>query len=146
MSAFFSGKYNHTLDAKGRVIVPAKFKKNLGDSFMLSLGMDGCLYLFTNERWEEFMEELSNLPASSADVRKMIRVFTANSAELEIDKQGRILIPPELRKKAGLKKEVVFIGVTHKIEVWDKDRYEAAESSDSIDEIVEGLNTYGIKF
>ncbi|MCR4839909.1 MAG: division/cell wall cluster transcriptional repressor MraZ [Lachnospiraceae bacterium] len=146
MSALFAGKYNHTLDSKSRVIVPAKFKKNLGDTFELSLGLDGCLYIFPNERWEMFVEELDSLPATSKNVRALKRAFLANATECEIDKQGRIVIPADLRAKAGLNKELVFVGVGHKIELWAKERFDEADENLSIEEMAEDLTEYGISF
>ncbi len=146
MSGLFAGKFNHTLDTKGRIIVPAKFKKNLGETFVVSLGLDGCLFIFPNERWEMFVEELDKLPGTDKSVRVLKRAFMANSSECEIDKQGRILIPAELREKVGLTKEGVSVGVGHKIELWDKDRYEANNNFDSIEDMAEGLTAYGISF
>lgn len=146
MSGLFAGKYNHTLDTKGRIIVPAKFKKNLGDTFVLSLGLDGCLYIFPNERWEMFIEELDKLPGTDKKVRALKRAFMANSTECEIDKQGRILIPSDLRENAALTKEAVFVGVGHKIELWDKDRFDQNNDFGSIEDMAEDLTEYGISF
>lgn len=146
MSGLFAGKFNHTLDPKGRVIVPAKFKKNLGDSFVLSVGFDGCLYIFPNDRWETFVEGLDDLPGTDKKIRTIKRAFMANSIECEIDKQGRILIPADLRKQAALNKEAVFVGVGHKIELWDKERFDEANDFTSLDDMAEDLTEYGIKF
>lgn len=146
MEANFTGKYNHTLDTKGRIIVPAKFKKSLGDVFQICIGMDGCLYIFTMERWQQFVEDFNKLPGTDIRARQLRRLMLANSSECEIDKQGRILINGDLRQAAGLNKEAVFVGVGNKIELWDKDRYEEANKSISIEEIAAGLNDYGIMF
>ena len=145
MAVLFAGKYNHTLDTKGRIIVPAKFKKNLDETFVVCPGVDKCLYIYPNERWEAFVNELDNLPGT-AEIRQLQRQFLANAEECELDKQGRIVIPADLRKIAGLQKEVVFVGVGHKIEIWSKDNYEAANTDVSIDKLVEGLTEYGIRF
>lgn len=146
MDAMFTGKYNHTLDAKGRIIVPAKFKKYLGDMFQICIGMDGCLYIFTMERWQQFVEDFNKLPGTDMRARKLRRAMLANSSECEIDKQGRILINSDLRKAAALNKEAVFVGVGDKIELWDKDRFDEANDFSSIEEIAESLTEYGISF
>ena len=146
MSGLFAGKFIHTLDAKGRIIVPAKFKKNLGDTFVLSLGLDGCLYIFPNDQWENFIKELDDLPGTDKKVRTIRRAFMSLSADCEIDKQGRVLIPTELRTKAKITKEAVFVGVGHKIELWDKKQYEEANDFDSIEDLAEDLTAYGISF
>ena len=146
MDAMFTGKYNHTLDTKGRIIVPAKFKKYLGELFQISIGMDGCLYIFPMERWQKFVEDLNRLPGTDIRARKLRRAMLANSCECEIDKQGRILINSDLRAAGGLTKDAVFVGVGDKIELWDKDRFDAANDFSSIEEIAESLTEYGISF
>ncbi len=146
MDVSFTGKYNHTLDAKGRIIVPARFKNSLGDVFQICIGMDGCLYIFTKDRWNEFVEELNRLPGTDMRARKLRRAMLANSSECEVDKQGRILINSDLRKAAALDKEAVFVGVGNKIELWDKDRFDEANDFSSIEEIAESLTEYGISF
>jgi MraZ protein len=146
MSRSFTGKYIHSIDAKGRVIVPVKFKNELGDTFMLSIGLDGCLYIFPNDRWDMFIEELERLPATNVRARKFKRIILTNSTECEVDKQGRILINQDLRNIAGLKKDVVFAGNGHRIEVWDKDRYESDNEIGMLEELAGEFDDLGIHF
>ena len=104
------GTYDHSIDAKGRVIVPAKFREELGDSFVVTLGLDGCLFVYPQEDWEDFVKQLRELPGSK-EARKLQRYFMAGAASCELDKQGRVLIDQKLREHAGLDKEVVLAGV-----------------------------------
>ena len=139
----FMGEYNHTIDAKGRLIVPAKFREQLGEAFVITNGNDGCLNIYTNEDWETFLEKLSLLP-NNRDKREIVRAFVSKANTVEVDKQGRILVPPALREHAGLDKDVVLAGVIDKIEVWDKDRWEKVSSADDIDDIAERLADLGL--
>ncbi|MDD6102035.1 MAG: division/cell wall cluster transcriptional repressor MraZ [Clostridiales bacterium] len=148
MAEMFTGKYNHSIDTKGRIIVPAKFKKNIGEEPVVSLGIDGCLDIYPRDRWEAFVESLDSLPGNLSKVRNIRRALMANSTECEIDKQGRILIPQWLREKVGLDKEAVFVGVGKKIELWNKEKFEAIDLSDteSLEELADGLSEYNISF
>lgn len=141
----FMGEYNHSIDAKGRIIVPAKFRETLGDEFVVTLGLDGCLFVYPNEEWLNFVSELKNLPGSK-EARQLQRYFMAGAASCEVDKQGRILIPTKLRIQAGLEKEVVFIGVLSKIEIWSKERWEENNTYDNMDEIAEHMSEFGLSF
>ena len=117
----FMGTYEHGLDAKGRVIIPAKLRDGLGESFVVTLGLDGCLFAYPMDEWEDFIDKLKQLPGTK-EARKLQRYFLAGAAPCEADKQGRVLIPANLREQAGLTKDVVFVGVLQKIEIWSKDR------------------------
>ena len=139
----FMGEYNHTIDAKGRLIVPAKFREQLGEAFVITNGNDGCLNIYTNEDWEAFLEKLSLLP-NNRDKREIVRAFVSKANTVEVDKQGRILVSPALREHAGLEKDVVLAGVIDKIEVWDKDRWEAQAGEGDIDDIAERLADLGL--
>ncbi|MCR4806336.1 MAG: division/cell wall cluster transcriptional repressor MraZ [Lachnospiraceae bacterium] len=139
----FMGEYNHTIDAKGRLIVPARFREQLGEAFVITNGNDGCLNIYTNEDWETFLGKLQLLP-NNRDKREIVRKFVAQANMVEIDKQGRILVPPALREHAGLEKDVVLAGVIDKIEVWDKDRWEYEAEADNIDDIAERLADLGL--
>ena len=107
----FMGEYNHTIDAKGRLIIPAKFREVLGDEFVVTKGMDGCLFVFDNSEWQVFAEKLRSLPMIDKEVRQFTRFFLAGAASVEVDKQGRILLPSVLRDFAGITKDTVLIGV-----------------------------------
>lgn len=141
----FMGEYNHTIDTKGRIIVPAKFRETLGEEFVVTLGLDGCLFVYPDEEWQNFVSELKNLPGSK-EARQLQRYFMAGAASCEVDKQGRILIPSKLRQQAGLEKEVVFVGVLSKIEIWSKERWEANNTYDNMDEIAEHMSEFGLSF
>jgi MraZ protein len=140
----FMGKYNHTIDAKGRLIIPAKFREQLGEAFVITNGNDGCLNIYTEEDWETFLEKLQLLPTSNGDIRKIRRMLVSQAETVELDKQGRILVPTALRERAGLNKDVVLAGNIDKIEVWDKDRWEAEIESDDIDDITGRMADLGL--
>ncbi|HCL01246.1 MAG TPA: division/cell wall cluster transcriptional repressor MraZ [Lachnoclostridium phytofermentans] len=140
----FMGEYNHTIDAKGRIIVPSKFRESLGEHFVVTVGLDGCLFVYPNEEWQHFVEQLKNLPGNK-EARQLQRYFMAGAADCEVDKQGRILIPGNLRQHAGLDKDIVFVGVLSKIEIWSKERWES-NSYDNMDEIADHMSEFGLSF
>ena len=140
----FMGEYNHTVDAKGRMIMPAKFREQLGEQFVVTKGVDGCLYVYSSEEWGRIEEKFREVNLTTKDARKFMRFFFAGAATCDVDKQGRILIPPVLRNFAGLDKDVVLVGVMTKIEIWDKAKYEEASSYDDMDEIVEHMAELGL--
>ena len=115
------GEYAHTLDVKGRVNFPAKLLADLGDHFILSKGLDGCLFVYSAEEWGNLERKIKELPLSKS--RPLQRYFFAGAAEVEVDKQGRIVIPQKLREHAGLEKEVMIIGASSRAEIWDKERW-----------------------
>ena len=122
----FMGQYEHSIDAKGRIIIPVKYREDLGESFVVTRGLDGCLFLYPAQEWQSFVEKLKELP-SNQNTRKIQRQFLSKAMEVSLDKQGRILIPAILREVAALEKEVVFVGMMNRIEVWDKKRLEEQE-------------------
>lgn len=141
----FMGTYQNSIDAKNRMIVPAKFREELGYKVVLTLGIDNCLYLYPMAKWEEFVEKLSKLPISDPNARKFARNFTGNAEELEVDRQGRITLPVSLREKVNITKELTTIGCMDKIEIWSRQEYEAAEDIQiSSEEVAEGMIAYGI--
>lgn len=121
------GKYQNSIDAKGRMIVPAKYREELGYRCVLTRGIDKCLYIYPMPQWEKFMEKLSKLPTTDPNARAFVRHFYANAVECDIDKQGRMGIPQELREYAGLEKELVTVGILDKIEIWSKSQWSDAE-------------------
>ncbi len=139
------GTYEHGLDAKGRVIVPAKLRDDLGESFVVTLGLDGCLFAYPQNEWEGFIDKLNKLPGNK-EGRKLLRHFLANAAPCEVDKQGRTLIPAKLREYAGLEKDVVFVGVLAKIEIWSRERWEESDDYEDIEDIAEDMSAYGLSF
>lgn len=142
----FIGEYRHSLDVKGRIIVPSKFRDGLGDKFVLTKGLDGCLFAYSKEEWANFEEKIKTLPLTNKDARAFVRFFFAGAVECEIDKQGRTLIPPMLREHAGLNKDLVIIGVSSRVEIWSQekwDNYSEAEDLDA-DELAEKMAMLGI--
>lgn len=104
----FMGEYNHTIDAKGRLIIPSKFRELLGEEFVLTKGLDGCLSIYPMDEWNAFEEKLRALPLTNKNARTFTRFFVAGATNCELDKQGRILVPQTLREFAGLEKDVVL--------------------------------------
>lgn len=141
----FMGEFNHSIDSKGRIIIPSKFREDLGDEFVITLGLDGCLFAYPNAEWLEFVEKLKTLPGTK-EARQLQRYFMAGAAACEADKQGRILIPSKLRESAALDKDIVFVGVLNKIEIWSKERWENNNNYDDVDAIAEHMSEYGISF
>ena len=142
----FMGEYNHTIDTKGRVIVPSKFRETLGDEFVVTKGLDGCLFVYDNQEWTAFEEKLKALPITNKDARAFVRFFLAGAAGVEVDKQGRILLPASLREFAALEKDVVLIGVGSRIEIWSRERWEDTASFDDMDTIAEHMAELGFSF
>lgn len=122
-SEMFLGQYQHSIDAKGRLIVPAKFREGLGERFVVTKGLDNCLFAYPQEEWKIFEEKLKQLPLTNPGARKFVRFFFAGAVECELDNQGRIMVPTHLREYAGLKKDIVSIGVNNRIEIWNKDNW-----------------------
>ena len=140
----FIGEYNHTVDAKGRVIVPSRFRDKLGDEFIVTKGLDDCLYVYENSEWEKFAEKLSNLSIANRDSRKITRFFLSGATTCEVDKQGRILLPAVLREFAALDKDVVLVGVGARIEIWSSQRWSEAAEYDDMDDIAEHMSELGL--
>lgn len=140
----FMGEYNHTIDAKGRLIVPSKFREQLGNEFVVTKGLDGCLFVYSNEEWKHIEEKFREIPLTTKDARKFSRFFFAGAASCEVDKQGRILLPANLREYAGIKKEVVSVGVLSRVEIWSKDRWQDNGDYDDMDEIAEHMAEMGL--
>lgn len=140
----FMGEYNHTVDTKGRLIIPAKFRESLGDEFVVTKGLDGCLFIYSQEEWKNIEEKFRNTPLTTRDARKFSRFFFAGAATCELDKQGRILIPAVLREFAGLEKDVVLAGVFNKIEIWSKDRWLDEGNYDDMEEVAEHMAELGL--
>ena len=138
------GEYEHSLDAKGRLIMPAKLRQDMGEKFIVTKGLDGCLFAFSQNEWLTFETKLKALPLSDKNARNFVRFFLAGATECELDKQGRFLIPANLRKEANLEKEAVIIGVGTRLEIWDKETWLAKDEEISADEIAENMTMLGI--
>ena len=140
----FKGEYSHTIDAKGRLIMPSKYRELLGETFIVTRGFDHCLYVYDQNDWEKFEEALRALPIGNPSTRKLQRFFIGGAVDAEIDKQGRVLIPGVLREHAGLEKNITLVGVGSHIEIWDKDKWESDGSFDDLDDAARELADLGI--
>ena len=138
------GEYEHTIDAKGRLSMPAKLRRDMGEAFIVTKGLDGCLFAFSSDEWMNFETKLKALPLSDKNARNFVRFFLAGATECEIDKQGRFLIPSNLRDAAGLQKEAVIIGVGTRLEIWNKETWASKDKEISADEIAENMTMLGI--
>ena len=143
--SMFMGEYNHTLDEKGRLIIPSKFREGLGHEFVITKGMDGCLFGFPMDEWENFEEKLKSLPMTNKEARQFVRFFLAGAADIEPDKSGRMLIPNNLREYAGITREVVLIGVGGRIEIWSRENYDNSVSYSDLDEMSEHMFALGLE-
>ena len=140
------GEYEHSLDAKGRLIMPAKLRTDMGEKFIITKGLDGCLFAFSQEEWLNFETKLKGLPLSDKNARNFVRFFLAGATECEIDKQGRFLLVNTLREYAEITKEVIIIGVGTRLESWNKDKWKKYNSNENIsaDTIAENMTMLGI--
>ncbi|HVO28933.1 MAG TPA: division/cell wall cluster transcriptional repressor MraZ [Candidatus Paceibacterota bacterium] len=140
------GEYQHNLDTKGRMAIPAKFREKLSAGAIITRGIDNCLFVFANAEWENLAQKLVALPLSQANSRAFVRLMLAGASDVELDAQGRILIPDYLRKYAGLKKTTVVAGLYNRIEIWDGDTWNAykTKTETSSEEIAEKLGELGI--
>ena len=140
------GEYEHSLDVKGRLIMPAKIREDLGEKFIITKGLDGCLFGFSKNEWNNFEEKLKTLPLTNKNARDFVRFFLSGAIECEIDKQGRFLIAGNLREYAELEKEAVIIGVGTRIEIWNKDKWKAYNSEENLsaDQIAENMANLGM--
>lgn len=140
------GEYKHNLDAKGRLIMPAKFREELGDAFILTRGLDGCLFGYPLEQWEVLQQKMKQLPLTKKDARSFVRFFYSAAVEVEIDKQGRINIPNTLLEYAKIEKECRIIGVSDRIEIWSNDQWEAFSETaeEAFEDIAENMIDFGL--
>lgn len=119
----FIGHYYHSIEAKGRLAIPASFREELTSGGVVTWGLDGCLFLFPNSYWQKFSEKLASLSLTNQTARNLTRLLVQSASELDLDGQGRTLIPEHLRKQANLKKQVVVAGSLNRIEIWDQETY-----------------------
>lgn len=132
------GEYQHNIDIKGRVIVPVKFREDLGTYFYVTKGLDGCLFVLSKNEWQELESKVHSLPISKS--RTLQRFFFSGAAEVETDKQGRILIPQNLREYAGLEKDVTFIGTSSRVEIWESSKWKEFNKSLTEESIAEAMD------
>lgn len=140
----FMGEYNHTIDAKGRLIVPSKFREKLGEEFVVTKGLDDCLFVYPLDEWAHIEEAFRKVPLTNKKARDFVRFFFAGAASCEVDKQGRILLPANLRAYAGLEKEIVSAGVLNRVEIWDKEKWERSNDITDMDGIADYMAELGV--
>ncbi|CAM3728585.1 division/cell wall cluster transcriptional repressor MraZ [Cohnella lubricantis] len=144
----FLGEFQHTIDDKGRIIIPAKFRDALGADFILTRGLDNCLFVYPRQEWSLLEQKLKQLPMMKSDARAFTRFFFSGASECEWDKQGRVNVPAHLREYAKLEKECVVIGVSTRVEIWDRSTWESynLQSQESFGEIAEKLVDFDFNF
>lgn len=141
----FIGQYSHNIDIKGRLAVPAKFRSELKKA-VVTKGLDGCLFLYPRKEWNSLAEKIGSLPINKANNRSFSREMLSNAMDVEVDKQGRIILPEYLRKYAGLKKNTIIAGLYNRLEIWDENRWQnyKSETEKNSSEIAEALGDLGI--
>lgn len=142
----FMGEFQHTIDPKGRLIMPAKLREKLGEKFVVTRGLDGCLFGYPLTEWALLEGKLNEMPLAKKDARTFVRFFYSAATECEIDKQGRINLPVSLRNHGNLTKNCVVVGVSNRIEIWDEERWQAfsEEAEENFDEIAESMIDFGL--
>ncbi len=140
------GEYQHNIDIKGRLIVPSKFREQLGDHFVITRGLDKCLFVYSIDEWTKVEEKIQTLPLTKKDARSFTRFFFSGASECELDKQGRINIPSNLTSYAELEKETVIVGVASRIEIWSKSEWDNFfdEAQESFSDIAENMIGFDI--
>ncbi|WP_035721623.1 division/cell wall cluster transcriptional repressor MraZ [Gracilibacillus boraciitolerans] len=143
---FMGGEFQHNIDIKGRIIVPSKFRDELGEQFVVTRGLDQCLFAYPMNEWHLLEEKLKKLPLTKKDARAFTRFFFSGAVECELDKQGRINIPAPLRTYAGIEKECAVIGVSNRVEFWADDKWKEFVdiSEDSFAEIAENMMDFDL--
>ena len=142
----FIGEYEHTVDVKGRIIMPSKLRENIGEKFIITKGLDKCLFAYSKSEWANFEEKLKTLPLTNKNARDFVRFFLSGAVECEIDKQGRFLVSSNLRTYANIDKEIVIIGVGTRLEIWNKESWTnySSEENISVEDIAENMTMLGI--
>lgn len=142
----FIGEYSHNLDDKGRLAIPAKFRRELAKGAVVTRGLDSCLFLYTKKEWEKLAEKLAALPISQSNSRAFARLMLAGAMDVEVDKQGRVVLPEYLRIFAGLKKNTVVAGLYSRIEIWDENKWNVykQQTETSSNEIAEKMSELGV--
>lgn len=142
----FIGEYDHNLDDKGRLAVPVKFRGDLAKGAVVTRGLDSCLFLYTKEEWQKLADKLAALPISQKNTRAFARLMLAGAMDVELDKQGRVVLPDYLREYAGLKKKTVITGLYNRLEIWDETKWKSYKKSTESDSgnIAEALGELGV--
>lgn len=138
------GEFHHTIDSKGRIIIPSKFRQEIGESFVVTRGMDGCLFCYPMDQWNKLEAQLDKLPLTKKDARAFTRFFYSAATEVEFDKQGRINLSAPLIKFSKLQKNCVIVGVSDRIEIWDSDNWDkfSEEAEENFEDISEKMTDF----
>ncbi len=142
----FTGEYHHTLDGKGRVIIPSRLREGLGDRFVVTRGLDHCLFVYPSSEWVRLEQKMKQLSLTKRDARAFMRLFFSGAMEVEADNQGRVLVPQNLREYAGIEKEVMFIGVSNRVEIWSEQAWKEyfSEADQNYEELAEKLEDFDL--
>ncbi len=144
MAMGFMSEYNHTVDAKGRMIIPSKYREGLGEEFVVTRGIDDCLIAYALNEWQKVMDKLAEVRMTNRDAREFTRYLVGGATEVQTDTQGRILLPAFLREHAKLVKDVVLVGMGNHIEIWAKEKYQQVMEQTDINELAQKLDEIGI--
>ena len=138
------GTYEHKIDSKARIVLPSKFREELGDGVVSTIGIDRCISLYSHSEWEKVMSKLQDLPFSKSKTRGLLRVMLSSAHELQVDSAGRILLPPVLRQHGELVQDVVFVGVNDHVELWDKEKWDEYRTQilEELPDIAEGVDGF----
>lgn len=142
----FIGEFTHTLDSKGRTAIPSKFRPQLAEGAVITRGLDGCLFVYPRAQWEQIAKKFASLPLSQSKTRAFSRLMLAGAMDVDLDSQGRVLIPEYLRKYAGISDKVVIAGLYNRLEIWDKDTWSKYKhnTEEKSEEIAEKLSQLGV--
>ena len=142
----FIGEYEHSIDNKKRIALPKKFRELLGSEVVITRGLDGCLFIYPMDKWRKLAKKLSEMPMGDFGVRSFVRLILSGAAGVEIDSQGRILIPDYLKKYAFLDKDVVIVGIFDRIEIWSRDKWSIYRDNaeKNSENIAQNLNSIGL--
>ena len=138
------GEYEHSIDTKGRLIMPSKLKDDIGEKFVITKGLDGCLFVYSQKEWQNFEEKLRAFPLTNKDARALMRSFLAGAMECEVDKQGRIQIPAYLKEEVGITKECAVLGVKDHVEIWDAETWKHYydDANENFEDVADELSEY----
>ncbi|SFL28348.1 division/cell wall cluster transcriptional repressor MraZ [Halanaerobium salsuginis] len=142
----FMGEYTHNMDKKGRLIIPAKIRDELEEKFVITRGLDNCLFLYPMPEWKKLEEKLTSLPMTSKNARNFVRFFFSGANECELDKQGRVSLPLNLRDFAQFEREIVIVGLANRLELWAKEKWDSylGEVEGSYEDIADAMEELGI--
>lgn len=140
------GEYTHNMDKKGRLIIPAKIRDELEEKFVITRGLDNCLFLYPMPEWKKLEEKLTSLPMTSKNARNFVRFFFSGANECELDKQGRVSLPLNLRDFAQFEREIVIVGLANRLELWAKEKWDSylGEVEESYEDIADAMEELGI--